>query len=74
VIQRHVAQTLAGQIRGCRGALIRMGNVRHDLREGDSNERADGPPGGTAVGRLISLPEAPPATSRLDLDSICPRR
>jgi len=73
VIKRHVAQTLTGQIRDSGGALIRMGNVRHDLRERDTNERADGPLGGSAVGRLISLPETPPATSRLHLDSICSR-
>lgn len=42
VIQRHVAQTLTGQIRNCGGALILMQNVHDDLRKGSSNWRADG--------------------------------
>jgi hypothetical protein len=40
VIQRHVAQTLTRQIRDSGDALIPMGNVHHDLREDDSNERS----------------------------------
>jgi len=73
VIQRHVAQTLTRQIRDSGDALIPMGNVHHDLREDDSNERSWFPGWYGGLSPDSSLPETTSPTSPLHLDSICSR-